>query len=473
MQVRGENMYDVRARLGVKSVQWKIEKRALERVGHVMRMKDESLKKVAVLGWYKKLEGLSKAPGKKRKTVSYRMDHLDGYERQLGHGYVWGDGEERLVRNERRVNEDLRCRYEGCERLCRSKVGLVRHESMMHHRVEGRVRFACEDCCLEVATKGALVGHRRRAGREGGWRTGGGSWGMRSPSILRELCPSRAVLQGWGGGGEVAAVDGWEGTSVGAWVGELVASIVGGLWPSGIWRGTSASPAGCGTQGGGGGPDRGQRWAARGGEGRSELSRKESVNLSLFRWGHHTAFGSWRALVARQESAEFGFCGEENESAQHLWVWCSAFMEDRWRAWFGESFPELVETPLRASALFRAILRCLKWSTTKTAPPRQHLPLRARQNMLCLQRLLIFLYICSTYKIDNICNILSRRALFVDQLSAYYAYHRVHNKPYEHRLHNTKVFPKMTTESHSLRQGSSSFHCLPSVLFSPLQLHTC
>ena len=71
MQARGENMYDVRARLGVKSVQWKVEKRVLERIGHVMRMKDESLTKVVVLGWYKKLEGVSKAPGKKRKTVLY------------------------------------------------------------------------------------------------------------------------------------------------------------------------------------------------------------------------------------------------------------------------------------------------------------------------------------------------------------------------------------------------------------------
>ena len=48
MQARGENMYDVRARLGVKSVQWKIEKRVSERIGHVMRMKDENLTKVAV-----------------------------------------------------------------------------------------------------------------------------------------------------------------------------------------------------------------------------------------------------------------------------------------------------------------------------------------------------------------------------------------------------------------------------------------
>ena len=79
------------------------------------------------------------------------------------------------MRNERRVNEDLRCRYEGCKRLCRSRPGLVRHESMMHRRVEGRVRFAYKDCGLEVATKGALVGHRRRCKAGGGWRPGGGS----------------------------------------------------------------------------------------------------------------------------------------------------------------------------------------------------------------------------------------------------------------------------------------------------------
>ena len=42
-------------------------------------------------------------------------------------------------------------------------------------------------------------------------------------------------------------------------------------------------------------------------------------------------------------------------------------------------------------------------STTKTAPPRQHLPLRGRHNLLFLQLLLIcYLYLCSTYKCDSI-----------------------------------------------------------------------
>ena len=59
--------------------------------------------------------------------------------------------------------------------------------------------------------------------------------------------------------------------SVGAWVGGLVASIVGGWWPIGIRQGSSASPAGCGIQGGG---DRGQRWTARK-EGKEDASTVE------------------------------------------------------------------------------------------------------------------------------------------------------------------------------------------------------
>ena len=47
-----------------------------------------------------------------------------------------------------------------------------------------------------------------------------------------------------------------------------------------------------------------------------------------------------------------------------------------------------------------------------------------------LQRLLIScLYLCSTYEFDGICNILSLRALLVDQLSAFNASHRVIFRP--------------------------------------------
>ena len=71
MQELGVNMWDLRSKLGVKSVRWKIEKRVYERIGHVMRMDDDRFVKAVILGWYGGLEGESKMAGQKRKTVLY------------------------------------------------------------------------------------------------------------------------------------------------------------------------------------------------------------------------------------------------------------------------------------------------------------------------------------------------------------------------------------------------------------------
>ena len=71
MQEKHVNMQDVRNQLGVKSVKWKVEKRVLERVGHVFRLGDDRMVKAATLGWVRDLEGVKKVPGKKRKTVLY------------------------------------------------------------------------------------------------------------------------------------------------------------------------------------------------------------------------------------------------------------------------------------------------------------------------------------------------------------------------------------------------------------------
>jgi hypothetical protein len=250
MQARGENMYDVRARLGVKSVQWKIEKRVLERVGHVMRMENTSVTKAAVLGWYEKLEGVRKAPGRKKKTVLYwkrmlseagidwtnverltadrdgwkgivkaRMDHLDVFERQKAHGYEWGVNEVECVRNERRVDESLRCRYEECGRVCKSRAGLVRHESMMHRRVNERVRFVCEVCGLEAATAGALSSHSKSCvgggpvGEDGRRECGGCGARITVKNFARHrrACVAGAEEMGGGAGQE------WEWGWGGSW----------------------------------------------------------------------------------------------------------------------------------------------------------------------------------------------------------------------------------------------------------------
>ena len=73
-------MADIRAEL--KIIRWKVEKRVLERIGHVMRMDDERMTKAMVLGWMEDLEKWEKKPGKTRKTVLYWKKILKGADSQ-------------------------------------------------------------------------------------------------------------------------------------------------------------------------------------------------------------------------------------------------------------------------------------------------------------------------------------------------------------------------------------------------------
>ena len=67
MQEQHTNMQDIRNELEIKSVRLKVEKRVLERIGHIMRMDDTRQVKAAVLGWMEDLESTEKMPGRKRK----------------------------------------------------------------------------------------------------------------------------------------------------------------------------------------------------------------------------------------------------------------------------------------------------------------------------------------------------------------------------------------------------------------------
>ena len=64
-------MQNIRTKLGIKFIRWKIEKRCLERMGHIMRMEDNRIVKAGTLEWMESLESAKKVPGKKRKTMLY------------------------------------------------------------------------------------------------------------------------------------------------------------------------------------------------------------------------------------------------------------------------------------------------------------------------------------------------------------------------------------------------------------------
>ena len=92
------------------------------------------------------------------------MSHLERWERQQGHRYVWGAGEELIERNEGRMI-DLECRYEGCGKVCKSKGVLVQHQKQMYRAPLERVRFECERYGMMCETEVAQINHERMLAR--------------------------------------------------------------------------------------------------------------------------------------------------------------------------------------------------------------------------------------------------------------------------------------------------------------------
>ena len=189
MQDESKNMFDVRKELGVMSVRWKVEKRVLERVGHVMRMDDSRLTKVCVLGWMEALEDHGKAPGKCRKTVLYwkklmreagldptnvasltkdrkvwkqkvkeRMDHLRKWEASKGKRWTG----EPVGRNDMVVDTVFDCRV--CGKVCKSKAGLVNHRRRMHEESVAKKKFECVKCRTVFNKASELKNHGKVCG---------------------------------------------------------------------------------------------------------------------------------------------------------------------------------------------------------------------------------------------------------------------------------------------------------------------
>ena len=157
-------MYDVRRELGVMSIRYKIEKRVLERIGHVMRMDDDRTVKAAVLGWVEDLESLPKLPGKKRKTILYwkqllREAQIDAtnigqltrdrkewkalVRARMRHIKEWEINSCHRVERERGQRtspppSDFACIFEGCDKVCYNKAGLAVHRRKVHEISKGQ-----------------------------------------------------------------------------------------------------------------------------------------------------------------------------------------------------------------------------------------------------------------------------------------------------------------------------------------------
>ena len=74
MQEKRVNMFQVRKTLGVGSLEMKIEKRTLERIGHVLRMKNDRIVKQITLGWPVILEDQRKH---RQTTIDYHRKTIE------------------------------------------------------------------------------------------------------------------------------------------------------------------------------------------------------------------------------------------------------------------------------------------------------------------------------------------------------------------------------------------------------------
>ena len=184
-------MVDVRKMLRVKSMRVKIEKRALERIGHVLRMDDERMVKAAVLGWVEKLEHWERKQGggRRRKTVLYwkrllkeagidytrigmltadrkawrakvkeRMKKVEEFEESKGKRWTGGEVVRDATREER-MEFVFVC--EVCGKVCRSKGGLTIHRKRMHEVSRLKKSFQCDRCKEVFGQEANLKNHEK------------------------------------------------------------------------------------------------------------------------------------------------------------------------------------------------------------------------------------------------------------------------------------------------------------------------
>jgi hypothetical protein len=185
MEERGMNMWAVRDELGVKSISLKVEKRVLERVGHVLRMPNTRQCKQIVLGWYPDCRR-GPAPHKGgQSTISFwrtvigRMgvdpDLVEEVatdrkrwkaicRQRIHHIEEWEKGQAARVSGPRDLAPEsggLVCTVPGCTFHATSRGGLKLHHVQIHRRDREQQR-QCHRCGLTVANFASLKQHLKR-----------------------------------------------------------------------------------------------------------------------------------------------------------------------------------------------------------------------------------------------------------------------------------------------------------------------
>ena len=90
------------------------------------------------------------------------------------------------------------------------------------------------------------------------------------------------------------------------------------------------------------------------------LQKADRTDLIRFRCRHHPHLRCWQHMTSMSETDSFRLCAEEEESSEHIWLPCPAFIAERQRLCLGRTFDELVRLPCASLALLRIIFRRLR-----------------------------------------------------------------------------------------------------------------
>ena len=160
MQETGINMFGVRNRIGEDSTSLKVEKRALARIGHILRMPNERMTKRVTLGWYPttnhpnnsqttisywrgliketghdpdKVESLASNREKWKSLISERVKHLRRWEIQMVdvHRNQPNDITLKQSQNNPEALNNCVCEWDQCRRSFKTVTGLKQHQKRM------------------------------------------------------------------------------------------------------------------------------------------------------------------------------------------------------------------------------------------------------------------------------------------------------------------------------------------------------
>ena len=90
------------------------------------------------------------------------MRHIEQFEKQQRHQYRRHEDEELIERRSQyEIQNDNKCKDEGCGRTFRTKAGLFIHQKTLHRTIENAKTSRCHKCNSDFRQEAALKNHSK------------------------------------------------------------------------------------------------------------------------------------------------------------------------------------------------------------------------------------------------------------------------------------------------------------------------